>query len=211
MKTKVDLKNYKYAEQYKRFIKEPSPCVCVSGNFNITNVWKQKKKGHSLNALLCYCVLHAAQNVEEFHYIIKEDGLYYYDYMKTNAVINGKDGLLYYADYKYFDNFEDFEKEYHRANKYCYENCTHLIEDTGALISTSAIIDFPFTSISLNRSLTFEDNFLIWGGVKKHLFKKTLDISLRFHHATIDGQRAAKFFNELQNQFNTIKTKRIKK
>ena len=69
-------------------IRQPAPSVSVTGNFDITNVYKQKQKGHSLNALLCYCVLQAAQKVDEFHYSIKEDGLYYYDYVKTNAVVN---------------------------------------------------------------------------------------------------------------------------
>ena len=206
-KRKVDLKEYEYAEMYERFIKEPAPSVSVTGNFDITNVYKQKQKGHSLNALLCYCVLQAAQKVDEFHYSIKEDGLYYYDYVKTNAVVNGKNGQLYYADYKYFDNFKDFEEEYKKITKYCEENCTHFSEDTGALVSTSAIPGFPFTSFSLGISITFWDHFIMWGKYEKKGFKKKLNISLRFHHATIDGQRAAKFFNELQNEFKKIKVK----
>ena len=125
--------------------------------------------------------------------------------MKSNAVVNGKDGLLYYADYKYFDNFLDFEKEYKRVNKYCYDNCSHFQEDTGSLISTSAIIGFPFTSISLDVSVSFWDNFVMWGSFETKGFKKKLSISLRFHHATIDGQCAARYFNELQKQFNSIK------
>lgn len=204
-KHKVDLSTFKNAVMYTRFSKEPSPSVCVSGNFDITNVWKQKKKGHSLNALLCYCIMQAAQNIEAFHYSIKEDGLYYYKNVKTNAVVVGKDDLLYYADYKFCNNFSDFEAEYKRVNKYCYENCSNFQEDTGALISTSAIIGYPFTSISLDVSPVFWDNFVLWGQYEKKLFKKKLNISLRFHHATIDGQRAAKFFNELQKQFNTVK------
>ena len=205
LKHKVNLKNYKYNAMYERFIKEPSPSVCVTGSFDITNVWKQKKRGHSLNALLCYCILHAAQKIEAFHYSIKEDGLYYYEYMKTNAVVNGKDGLLYYADYKYFDTFQEFEREYNRVNKFCYEHCTNFQEDTGSLIGTSAIPGFPFTAISLDVSISFWDNFVLWGKYEKKRLKKILNISLRFHHATIDGQRAAMFFNELQKQFSTIK------
>lgn len=205
IKSKVNLQKYKNKDMYERFIKEPFPSVCVTGSFDISNVWKQKKKGHSLNALLCYCMLKAAQNIEEFHYSIKEDGLYYYNNVKTNAVVNGKDGLLYYADYKYFDNFLDFENEYKRVNEYCYENCTNFQEDTGALIATSAIPEFPFISISLGVSITFWDNFLLWGKYETKGLKKKLNISLRFHHATIDGQTAAKYFNELQKQFDLIK------
>lgn len=210
IKEKIDLNTYENANRYNRFINEPSPSVCVSGNFDITNIYKQKLKGHKLNALLCYCVLQAAQNIKEFHYSIKEDGLYYYKNVKTNAVVNGIDGKLYYADYKYYDTFEEFEKEYDKINEYCYSKCTHYQEDTGALIGTSAIVGYPFTSISLDISPKFWDNFILWGKYVKKLFKTTLNISLRFHHATIDGQRAAQFFNELQKQFNTLKTKRKK-
>jgi len=205
VKKKVNMEEYKYAIMYERFVNEPMPSVSVNGCFDITNVWRQKKKGHSLNALLCYCVLQAAQNIEEFHYSIKEDGLYYYTNVKTNAVINGHDGQLYYADYKYFDNFKDFEKEYKRVNEYCYLNNTHYQEDTGALISTSAIPGFPFTSISLGVSPTFWDNFLMWGKFVKKFRKAYLHVSLRFHHATIDGRRAANFFAELQHQINIFK------
>lgn len=204
-KIKVNLKNYKNKNMYERFIKEPSPSVCVTGSFDITNLYKLKKKGHSLNALLCYCILQSAQNIEEFHYSIKEDGLYYYENVKTNAVIKGIDGQLYYADYKYFDNFLDFEKEYLRVNEYCSNSCTHLSEDTGALIGTSAVISYPFTSFSLDISPSFWDNFVMWGKSTKKCFKHYLNISLRFHHATIDGQTAGKFFNELQTIIKNLK------
>ena len=205
-KTKVNLKTFEGASMYNRFIKEPSPGVCVTGKFNITRLYRRKKK-HSLNAMLCYCILQSAQNVKEFHYSIKEDGLYYYKNVKTNAVVNGVDGQLYFADYKYFDNFNDFEKEYIRVNEYCTKNCVHFQEDTGALISTSTIIGYPFESITLDVATDFWDNFLMWGKFQKKWGKVTLNISLRFHHATIDGQRAAIFFNQLQKQINNFKIK----
>ena len=205
IKVKVDLSTYKYARMYERFSKETDPTVCVTGAFNVTNLYKLKKKGYSFNAMLCYCIMQAAQNTEEFHYAIKEDGLYYYKNVKCNAVVNGIDGQLYYPDYKYFDNFKDFNEEYHKVNDYCINNCTHLQEDTGALISTSAIIGYPFTSISIGVSDTFWDNFMLWGKFQKKFGKVTLNISLRFNHATVDGQSSARFFNELQNQINKLK------
>lgn len=206
-KIKVNLENFEGARMYNRFIKEPSPSVCVTGDFDVTNLYKLKKKGHSFNALLCYCIQKAAQKIKEFHYSIKEDGLYFYKNVKTNAVINGVDGQLYYVDYKYNDIFEEFEKEYLRVNEYCSKNCVHLQEDTGALISTSAVIGFPFTSVSLDVSPVFWDNFLIWGKYIKKGFKVRLSISLRFHHAVIDGQHAAQFYNELQNEIKGLKIK----
>jgi chloramphenicol O-acetyltransferase type A len=206
-KVKVDIETYKYSRQYKRFMTEPDPSVCVTGCFDITNLLRLRKKGHKLNAMLCYCIQQAGQNIEEFHYAIKEDGLYYYKNVKTNAVINGVDGELYFVDYKYCEKFEDFEKEYDRVNDYYSKHCSHFSEDTGALLSTSTILGYPFSSIDLGLSKTFWDNFLMWGNYKKRWLKAELNITLRFHHATIDGQRAAKFFSELQKQIKQLKIK----
>jgi len=209
-KVKIDINKYKYKEMYNRFVKEPSPSVCVTGCFDITNVYKQKCKGHSLNALICYCIMQAGQNIEEFHYSIKEDGLYFYKNVKTNAVINGSNGNLYYVDYKYCDTFEEFEEEYTKNNNFSTANNCHIQEDTGALLATSAVTQFPFTSFAIDISPQFWDHFLLWGKYNNKCLKKTLNITLRFHHATIDGQRAAQFFNELQKQFNQIKTTKKK-
>lgn len=206
-KVKVDLENFEGARMYNRFIQEPFPSVCVSGCFDITRLYKIKKKGHKLNAMLCYCILQAGQNIKEFHYSIKEDGLYYYKNVKTNFVTYGIDGQLYYADCKYFDNFKEFEQEYDRVNDICQNQCVHYVEDTGAMLSTSAVIDYPFTTFSLGISPTFWDNFLMWGKFEKKFNKVKLNISLRFHHATIDGKHAALFFNELQKQFNEFNLK----
>ena len=203
-KIKVNIDEFEDKVMYTRFMADSAKTVCVTGEFDITNLYKKRKK-HKLNAMLCYCVLQAAQKIDRFHYSIKEDGLYYYKNVKTNSVIYGKDGQLYFPDYKYCDNFKDFVKVYDNANKYCYENCKHLIEDTGSLISTSAIIDYPFKSFSLEASNTFWDNFLLWGKYEKHLFKATLNITLRFHHALINGKYAADFFNELQRQIDIFK------
>ena len=204
-KHKVDLKQFAGEPMYSRFIQEKSPSVCVTGCFDITNIMKLKKEGHSLNALICYCIQQAGQKIEEFHYSIQKDGLYYYDYIKTNSVVKAKDGQLYYPDYKYNADFIKFEQEYNRANNYCINNCTSLIEDTGAMLGTSAVINYPFTSFSIDISSDFWDNFLMWGKYERKYFKHYLNITLRFHHATIDGEHAGLFFKELQHQFNTIK------
>ena len=203
-KTKVDLDKYADAAMYKRFIQEKTPAVCVTGKFDVTNLLRYKKRA-GFNAMMCYCIMQAGQNVKEFHYSIQPDGLYYYDNIKVNSVVIGKDGNAYYPDYRYCDSFSDFEKIYRYANDFCINNCQHLQEDTGALISTSAVIGYPFTSFSLAMSDTFWDNFLMWGKFVKKFRKAYLHVSLRFHHATIDGRRAANFFAELQHQINIFK------
>ena len=198
-------KEFYNPEMYNRFTKESNPSVCVTGKLNISKLMKFKKHGYKLNALLCYCIQQAAQKIEAFHYSIKEDGLYYYQNVKTNSVVFGKDGKHYYPDYSYHANFNDFYNEYNKNNAYCYENCKHYIVDAGAIIATSAVVNYSFESFSLGVSETFWDNFLMWGKYFKSGFKTYLNMSLRFHHALIDGKTAGDFFNELQKQINIFK------
>lgn len=205
-KRKVDPdKEFYLPEMYKRFTKESNPSVCVTGKFNISNLIKYKKKGYKLNAMLCYCILQSAQKIKAFHYSIKEDGLYYYENVKTNSVVFGNDGNHYYPDYFYCDNFKDFYKQYNENNEYCITNCTHLSKDIGSLIGTSAIVNFPFESFSIGISEKFWDNFLLWGKYVKKGLNTYLNISLRFHHALLDGRTAGEFFNSFQKEIKNFK------
>ena len=46
---------------------------------------------------------------------------------------------------------------------------------------------------------------MLWGKYVKNNEKVELNMSLRFNHATIDGEHAGMFFCELQKQFDNFK------
>ena len=204
LKKLIDIKKYKSKEMFERFINEATPAMCVTGGFDVTNIYKRKDK-HRFNAMMCYCVAKAAQNMDEFHYSIGSDKkLYYYKNVKTNFASMGKDGVPYWGDVLYNDSFAEFEKEYEKVREYCHTNCKYY-QIEGALISTSAVTNYPFTSFSIDNSDIFWDFFLLWGQYVKEGAKVKLNITLRFHHAIMDMQTAGDFFNELQKQFNAFK------
>jgi chloramphenicol O-acetyltransferase type A len=205
IKRKVNIEEYKYKNMYEYFVRQKSLGTCVSGNFDITNLYKQKGK-HKLNAMLCFCILQAAQNIDEFHYAIDQDKiLCYYKNVRTDVIVVGQDGEQYYADIKYFKHFKNFEKQYDKITDFCIKNCESYQKDNGALIATSAIINYPFTNISIDTQDDFWDNFMLWGKYIKNNEKVELNMSLRFNHATIDGNHAGMFFCELQKQFDNFK------
>ena len=201
-KTLVDIKKYKYKDMFERFIKEQNPAMCVSGCFDVTNIYSHKNR-YRFNAMMCYCVAKAAQSVEEMHYSIGADKkLYYHSDVKINFGVKAKDGIPYWGDVVYTDSFVDFAKEYDRVREYCYLNCKYYQVDNGALISTSAVTNFPFTSFSIANSDIFWDSFLLWGRYYEENNRVKLNITLRFHHAIIDMECAGNFFNALQKQFD---------
>lgn len=204
-KSKVDLSTFKGARMFNSYVSDPQPAVCVTGKFDVTNIYKLKKKKHSFNAMMCYCIMQASQKVEGFHYYIDNGELYRYNNTKVRVVVNGSDGQLYYADFKYTNSFAQFENEYRKTLDYCYKNNCHKLDDSGAVIGTSAVIDYPFESFSLSVSPHFNFNYLLWGSFVKKFFKTTLNISLRFHHALVNGKTAAQFFNNLQHELKELK------
>ncbi len=208
IKRKVDVdKEFYLPEMYHRFMQEQNPSICVTGKFDVSKLVKHKNT-YSFNAMLCYCIQQAAQKIDALHYAIKPDGLYYYTNVKTNAVIFGKDNQHYYIDYPYYAVFKDYLKNYENSNNLHYEKCEHLEIDCGAVMSTSAVINFPFESFGLGISDTFWDHFILWGKFVKTRLKTHLNITLRFHHALIDGQTAGLFFNELQKEIYNFDPKK---
>ena len=196
----VDLSKYKRREMFERFVKDSNPAMCVTGCFDVTNLYN-KKNEHRFNAMLVYCVLKAAQEIEEFHYEIgKDKKLYYCKNVITNVVNNGIDGGLYSGNIHYHDNFKDFNQEYERVREYCINECKDYRLNDGALIGTSAIVNYPFTSFALGNSDDFWASFLLWGKYVKNGESVQLNMTLRFHHAIIDGQHAGNFFNKLQDE-----------
>ncbi|MBR4270742.1 MAG: hypothetical protein IKQ31_03615 [Clostridia bacterium] len=205
MKKLVDIKKYKHKDLFERFIKEQNPAVCVTGCFDVTNLYKRKDK-HRFNAMMCYCVVKAAQGIEEFHYSIGANKkLYYYPNVKTNFGVKEKDGIPYWGDVVYADSFAKFEQDYEKAREYCYQNCKYYQVDNGALISTSAVTNYPFTSFSIDNSDEFWDTFLMWGRYVEDNKRVKLNISMRFHHAILDGEHVGLFFAALQNEIDSFK------
>ena len=110
MDKKIDLNNYKRKDMYLRFLNETNNTICVSGEFDITKIFRYSKKGHKLNCLLLYCIQQATNKIEDFHYRIKNKELFYSEKVLTCSVAKGKNGLLYYITYPYQNDYPNFQK-----------------------------------------------------------------------------------------------------
>ena len=206
MDKKINLDNYKRKEIYLRFLHESYNTICVSGEFDITKIFKYSKKGHKLNCMLLYCIQQAANKIEDFHYRIKNKELFYSERVLTCSVAKGKDGLLYYITYPYENDYLNFKKKYKELNDNAYNNCEHYWMDEGTKLSTSAMVGFPFLSISSDVQSDYSNHYLLWGNYRRSFLKIKLNISFKFHHALLDGEMAVIFFNKLQEEFDNFKS-----
>lgn len=205
MDKKIILDDYKRKELYLRFLNETHNSVCVSGEFDISKIYRYSRKGHKLNCLLLYCVQQAVNKIDDFHYKIKNKELFYSEKILTCSVAKGKDDLLYYITYPYQNSYLDFAKQYNELNASAYNNCVHHWIEDSAKLSTSAMVGFPFSSINSDVESDYSNHYLLWGSYKKGFLKVKLDISFKFHHGLLDGGMAVEFFNKLQEEFDNLK------
>ena len=205
MDKKIDLNNYKRKDMYLRFLNETNNTICVSGEFDITKIFRYSKKGYKLNCLLLYCIQQETNKIEDFHYRIKNKELFYSEKVLTCSVAKGKNGLLYYITYPYQNNYLNFQKQYKELNDNAYNNCIHYLLDVWTKLYNSALVWFQFLSISSNVQSDYSNHYLLWGSYRKRFLKVKLNISFKFHHSLLDGEMAVVFFNKLQEEFNNFK------
>lgn len=203
-KIKVNTATFERADMYARFINYANPIGSITASVDISKLIKYKKKGHKLNALINFCILKALYQIKEFHYALEVDGLYLYDDISMMGVVFGSDKHLYLAIWKYFDKFTDFEENYKKINNEIYSNNKSMSYKDVAIVSSSAFIDYPIDSAVINMGKEITHTYFTWGGYKKHLFKYSQSLTVRFHHAFFDGGHIAKFFRLLQEEINNF-------
>lgn len=201
----VDLSRSSRKAACEKFIGAKNPIMVVTSKVDITRLYKLSKKGYKLNALIMYALLKAAKKNEGFFYDLKDNKLIKFDDIGTNLVIKGNDGELYYVSMYDAKTYLEFEKNYISIVNECKKECKHnVLEDVG-IISTSAVVNCKLESIVCGYQEDFVTNFIAWGKYEKKLTKVNLNMSLRFHHAFMDGEEVGKFFNDLNEVIKFFK------
>jgi len=190
---------------FNRFINYENPIGSITATLNITRLIKFNKKGHKINALINFCILKAANRIKEFHYYYENKNLYYSDLITMMGVVKGKDNYLYLAKWSYFDNYLEFEKNYLNENSKVYSNNKSSEFKDTAILSSSAFIDYPLDSAVVEMGKDITHTYFTWGGYKKSFFKYYQSITLRFHHAFMDGGHISLFYKFLQEEINNFK------
>ena len=201
----VDLEKSPRSRAFDMFKDSRMPIMVLTSKLDILPLIKLKSKGYNLNAMLMYSILQAGRKFDGCYYDIKDGKLIKYDDICVDMVVEGKDKNLYYTDVPYFDNFQDFQEEYSKRKKYCYENCCSKKFDDKATLSTSAVVNRVFEAIYPNFSDEFINPFFVWGKSERGLLKDNLNVSLRVHHAFMDGKEVGQLFNEIQSEIDNFK------
>ena len=89
MKVEINPKDTIRGEAFELWISSPMPMVTLTKTFDVSRLLKMSKKfGVGFNALLCWCIGKAANQLEEFYLLPEQGKLYKYDRLAINVKRN---------------------------------------------------------------------------------------------------------------------------
>lgn len=200
-----DPKTTSRAKAWDLWIDSPMPMVTITRTFDVTHLAKTaKRRGVRFNALLCYVIGRAASGISEFYMIPSGDRFMAYDDLGINVIVNDKEGDISNCDIPYSSDLNRFISEYERLTTMASENCQNYCDTTRAIIGTSALTICEFDSVVNQYTKLFSNPFLAWGKFRKRWWKRSLPISMQFHHVQMDGKQAATFLVNLQYEMDHL-------
>ncbi len=207
MRREIDPKTTKRAMQFESWIGSPMPMVTITKTFDVTRLIKTaKKRGYKFNALLCWCILRAASQVEQFYMLPEGSCFAQYDELALNIVVSTKDDNIAFCDVPYKADFEAFYADYLRLTKQVHDSGeSYLLPEQYAPVGCSALVGTEIDSIINMYNPMFGNPFLAWGRYRKKWGRYSLPVSMQFHHVQMDGAHVVKFFQLLQAEMDGVK------
>ena len=202
----IDPKTTPRAKAFELWMNATMPMVTMTKTFDITRLRRiSKRKGVKLNMLMCYAIVKAASEFQEFYMLPVEDKLMQFDNLAINTIVMTKDGGINTCDIPFSEDIRQFEADYLRITQLAQiSNEDVVLGDDYMVIGSSALTKCELDSV-VNVYAGFWNNpFVVWSKYRKSWFKTTLSLSFQFHHTQMDGPISTGFLNRLQEVMNSI-------
>ena len=206
MMREIDPKTTTRAKAFELWMNATMPMVTMTKTFDITRLRRiSKRKGVKLNMLMCYAIVKAASEFQEFYMLPVGDKLMQFDNLAINTIVMTKDGGINTCDIPFSEDIRQFEADYLRITQLAQmSNEDVVLGDDYMVIGSSALTKCELDSV-VNVYAGFWNNpFVVWSKYRKSWFKTTLSLSFQFHHTQMDGPISTGFLNRLQEVMNSI-------
>lgn len=197
----LDPKQTSRAQAFELWMKAPMPMVTLTKTLDVTRLVRFSRRGLKFNMLLCWCIGKAASRAAEFYTLPVGDKLIRYGNLAVNTVAALENGGIATCDIPFSESLDQFRRDYLALTARVRETGKpYDLDGDYMVIGASAL---PETEIdgAVNIYAGFYNNpFLVWGKVRKKLWRASLPISFQFHHTQMDGGHAARFLENLQEE-----------
>lgn len=203
MKKEVNPQETKRANAFNLWMTSPMPMVTLTKTFDVTHLKKvAEKNGYKFNMLLCWCIVKAANQMDEFFLLPENGKLYQYDKLAINVIVKNKQGGISSCDIAFNADLEQFNKDYLFYTQETVDKCESRFLEDYMIVGTSALVYAELDSIVNQYTDKFCNPMVMWGKYRKHWFKRLLPISFQYHHVQMDGGEGTRFLELLQKEIH---------
>ena len=205
MKAEVNPQDTLRGKAFELWISSPMPMVTLTKTFDVSRLLKMSEKfGVGFNALLCWCIGKAANQLEEFYLLPEQGKLYKYDRLAINVIVKNIKGGINSCDIPFDVDLKQFFEVYKRMTGQVASECKSSFLDDYMVVGTSAMIQTELDCIVNQYTDKFCNPMVMWGKYRKGWFKTLLPISFQFHHVQMDGGDGARFLELLQREMYEV-------
>jgi chloramphenicol O-acetyltransferase type A len=192
-------------EAFELWMSSPMPMVTLTKTFDVTKVVKVSKKlCVGFNALLCWCIVKAASQMELFYLLPEHGKLFKYDSLAINVIVKNRKGGINSCDIPFKGDMKQFVNDYKIMTAKTSETCKSSFLEDYMIVGTSAMIQTELDCIVNQYTDKFCNPMVMWGKYRKGLFSVKLPISFQFHHVQMDGGDGAYFLELLQREIKQL-------
>jgi len=208
MYKEIDLNNWKRKSQFDFFKDYDIPFFNITADVDVTNLHRfcKSQKSPFFLSLLFYSTK-AINEIEEFRYRIKGDGVICYDKIDAGSTILMDDNTFSFCYFEYIDDLQQFievgNKEIETLKK---KKCLDPKLNADNLIHYSSIPWISFTSVQHARKLRTGDSIpkLVFGKFYKDGHRLNMPLSVEVHHALLDGYHVSEYFKKYQGLMDSL-------
>lgn len=202
----IDMQTWKRKNHYQMFSKMDYSFFNICAPLDISDFYKYiKQNNEPFFISFLYLVTKAANNIEEFLYRIRTDGIYSLDECHPSYTVMGKNDLFAFCYSDYSTDYVKFKAnavlDIQKASSSEMFNEGNNRDD---YIYITSIPWVSFTSISHPISINKNDSIprISWGRYEEKEGKLSIPLSVSLHHGLADGLHAGRYFQLLQEYLN---------
>ena len=207
MKEKIDIDSWSRRDQYKFFSSFVNPYASLTSPINVDKIVKYSKNNNiSFYGIMSYVVLKSINDIEEFKYVLENDGIYKYEKVNASFTVLTENNDLHFSRVAEFNNFNKFISDFELLKNEAENNDVIEYEDCYNKIYITCMPWIRITSLTNPINYNDIDSVprICWGKYFLDNNKYMIDLSGEFNHAFVDGYHMSKFFVCVQNNIDNF-------
>ena len=201
----IDLNTWKRKSHYQWFSAMDYPFFNICAPLDISTFYiyiKQHNEPFFISFL--YLVTKTANQIEEFRYRIRTEGVFLHDAAHPSYTVMSKDDLFSFCFSEFSPDYLKFRSDAMRAMEIVKSERELKDDERDDYIYMTSIPWVSFTSVSHPISMSKTDSVprISWGKFEEKDGKRLIPMSVSLHHGLADGIHAGRFFQILQDHLN---------